>query len=73
MEIALQKTFSQVRSCDTSIPVVDGYYNVKYDIVKGSTILPKNKRPSDYFNITLNTEQLAYANFNMQCMHKWIT
>ena len=73
MEVALQKTFSQVRSCDTSIPVVDGYYNVRYDMEKGSNILPKNKRPSDYFNLTLNSSQLTDANFNMQCMRKWTT
>jgi hypothetical protein len=72
MEVFLQKTFPQVRSCDTSIPVVDGYFNVKYDLKKGSNILPKNKRPADYFDMTLTKEQLSVTNYNMQCMREWV-
>lgn len=73
LEVALQSYFPQVRSCDTSIPIVDGYYKVRYDPKKGSSIVPKNKRPSDYFNLNLTSDQLNDASFNMQCMKKWIT
>ena len=72
LEVFLQKTFPQVRSCDTSIPVVDGYYNAKYDVKKGSSILPKNKRPADYFNITMTNSQLTDAHFNMECIKSWL-
>lgn len=71
LEVNLYKNFSIVRSCDTSIPVVDGYYKVRYNEETGSSILPKHRRPSDYFNVSLNKDQLDIVDFNMQCMRKW--
>lgn len=72
LELTIQKNIPNIRSCDTSLPVVQGYFNDKLNTVSG---LAGNKltRPDDYFDLTLNPKQLEDIVYNIETMKSWVS
>jgi len=70
IEIKLYGPIPNLRSCDTSLPVVNGIDRIRFDLEKGSY---KVKRQNDFFNITLDKGQLDDIIYNIQVMKQWIS
>lgn len=71
LELTLQKEVENVRSCDTSMPIVQGLACDKFCPNKG-LLGPKLPRPEDYFEATTTQEQLHAIVHNIITMKQWV-
>lgn len=71
IELKLQKDVEMVRSCDTSLPIVQGLFNNKLDKISG-LIGPKLSRPENYFETNVTAEQMATIIHNISTMKEWV-
>jgi len=70
IELKVQKDVETVRSCDTSLPVVQGLSKNKLDITSG-LVGPKLARPANYFEADINPEQMEAITHNISLMKNW--
>ncbi len=70
IELKVQKDVETVRSCDTSLPIVQGLFNNKLHVTTG-LIGPKLARPTNYFDASIDVEQLAAITHNISLMKEW--
>lgn len=70
IELKTHADVPTVRSCDTSLPIVQGFYNDRLHEVTGMTGT-KLARPSNYFAATLNKQQLDDIRHNIAVMKGW--
>lgn len=70
LELQVQKTIEQVRSCDTSIPIVQGLAGDKLHPISG-LLGNKLPRPHDYFETNPTAEQLEAIIHNIKLMKTW--
>lgn len=70
LELLVQKNVPQVRSCDTSIPIVQGLAGDKLHPVSG-LVGPKLARPENYFDVKPTLEQVAAITYNIELMKQW--
>lgn len=71
-EIEIQKAHPNIRSCDTSIPIVEGLLNIRLSKEFGF-IGQKHSRPSNYFDIKeVTPDQLKAIIFNINIMKDWL-
>jgi hypothetical protein len=71
IELKLQKNIPTVRSCDTSLPIVQGLSNNKLHATSG-LIGPKLARPDNYFDVDINREQMDAIVHNISTMKEWV-
>jgi hypothetical protein len=71
IELKLQKKVSNVRSCDTSIPIVQGLSKNRLHTVSG-LIGPKLARPDNYFDADIDSEQMEAIVHNITTMKDWV-
>lgn len=72
IELKLQKSIINVRSCDTSLPIVQGLSNNKLHETSG-LIGPKLARPENYFDTDINEEQMEAIVHNITTMKQWVS
>ena len=70
IELVAQKQVPTVRSCDTSLPIVQGLFQNKFDSQSG-LVGPKLARPANYFDVTMNKEQIGVSTHNFSLMKQW--
>ncbi len=70
-ELKAQREVPNVRSCDTSLPIVQGLYRNKLDTSTG-LIGPKLSRPDNYFDADVDKDQLDAITHNIATMKQWI-
>lgn len=71
IELKVQKDIETVRSCDTSLPIVQGLFKNKLNVTTG-LIGPKLARPENYFEADIDQEQLEAINHNVSLMKEWV-
>lgn len=71
IELKCHKAVTNVRSCDTSLPVVQGISLNKLHPEKG-LIGPKLSRPENFFGMELNPSQHEVIIHNIKTMKEWI-
>lgn len=71
-ELLAQRNVPTIRSCDTSLPVVQGLYKNKLHPSTG-LVGPKLSRPDDYFNTTADKEQMDSIVHNINIMKQWVS
>jgi hypothetical protein len=71
IELKLQKKIPNVRSCDTSIPIVQGLSKNRLSAVSG-LVGPKLARPDNYFDADINNEQMEAIVHNITTMKQWV-
>lgn len=71
-ELIAQKDVENVRSCDTSIPIVQGLACDKFCPQKG-LLGKKLSRPENYFEVTPSIEQMDAIIHNISTMKQWVT
>ena len=70
LELKAHADVATVRSCDTSLPIVQGIYSDRLDATSGMKAA-KLARPADYFNATLSKQQLDDIKHNIAVMKGW--
>ena len=70
-ELAIQNNVETIRSCDTSIPIVQGLYNSRLSDSFG-LVTDKLPRPEDYFDLTMTDAQLKNVIHNISVMKNWV-
>lgn len=71
IELVAHKDVENVRSCDTSIPVVQGLSCDKFCPEKG-LLGKKLPRPDDYFDVDPSPEQMESIVHNILTMKQWV-
>jgi hypothetical protein len=71
IELKLQKKIPNIRSCDTSIPIVQGLSKNRLSAVSG-LIGPKLARPDNYFDADIDSEQMEAIVHNITTMKQWV-
>jgi len=61
-----------IRSCDTSMPVVQGLNRNRFDEVSG-LVGPKLPRPDNFFELALDKQQIEDIIYNVGLLRKWAT
>ena len=69
-ELEMHSASTNIRSCDTSMPIVQGMSYNCFDKDKG-LIGPKLPRPDDYFDCSLNSKQIADIEMNISILRDW--
>jgi hypothetical protein len=70
LELRYYEPSSSIRSCDTSIPVVEGLAGNRFDPVAGLTT-PKLSRPSNFFDVDIDAQQMDNIIHNISLIRKW--
>lgn len=71
LELKLQKKISNIRSCDTSLPIVQGLSNNKLHPITG-LVGPKLVRPDNYFDTNITEAQMDSIVHNIKTMKQWV-
>ena len=72
IELKLHGNVPNLRSCDTSLPIVQGLSLDKFDPTAGLAG-KKLARPHDFFNVNVAKEQLDCIIHNVNLMKEWAT
>jgi len=70
LELRFYEPTSSIRSCDTSIPVVEGLAGNRFDPASGLTV-PKLSRSSNFFDVNIDDVQMDNIIYNMSLIRKW--
>ena len=68
IELKYHGPIPNLRSCDTSLPVVQGIAKNRFDPEKGSY---KMKRQDNFFDLSLGADQLDTITYNINVMKEW--